>query len=54
MGGVWDYRDDPEGMMFGKDTLDQKKIASVEKLRSSKVAARVKFDECNEHGIQTK
>ena len=54
LGGVWDYRDDPEGMLFGKDSLDQKKIALVEKLRASKISARVKFDDCNEHGIQQK
>lgn len=52
MGGVWDYRDDPEGMLFGKDLIDKKKVAAVEKLRVSKLPVRLKLDECNEHGIQ--
>jgi hypothetical protein len=40
LGGIWDYRDDPEGMAFGDGTIDQNKIDSVEKLRLSKVDAR--------------
>ena len=53
LGGVWDYRDDPEGMLFGDDAMiDKKKVAAVEKLRTSKLPARLKLDDCNEHGIQ--
>lgn len=36
LGGVWDYRDDPEGMAFGEDTLNPTKarnIASIEEKR---------------------
>lgn len=28
-GGVWDYRDDPEGIIFGEDTLDARKAANI-------------------------
>jgi len=40
LGGIWDYRDDPEGMAFGDGTIQQNKIDNVEKLRLSKVASR--------------
>lgn len=29
LGGVWDYRDDPEGMAFADDTLDAEKARRV-------------------------
>ena len=32
LGGVWDYRDDPEGMRFGEDLLSGEKVRSVDKL----------------------
>lgn len=47
LGGVWDYRDDPEGMFFGKDTISTDKIMSVEFLRQLKRLPRMQ----NEHGI---
>lgn len=40
LGGVWDYRKDPEGNFFGGDVIKQKSIDHVEKLRKSKVKAR--------------
>ena len=40
LGGVWDYRDDPEGMAFGEGVLDVEKAKSVEKLYHSKDAVR--------------
>jgi hypothetical protein len=52
MGGVWDYRDDSEGMLFANNMIDKKKVATVEKLRTSKLPVRLKLDDCNEHGIQ--
>ena len=52
MGGVWDYRDDPEGMLFGDGMIDKKKSSNIEELRVSKLAKRVKLMNCNEHGIQ--
>ena len=41
LGGIWDYRDDPEGMAFG-DNPDWDKMARVEELRVSKLNARQK------------
>lgn len=40
-GAVWDYRDDPEGMIFG-DELDAEKAASIHKLQVEKAIARHK------------
>lgn len=36
LGGVWDYRDDPEGMLFADGMISAEKAASVEKLRTAK------------------
>lgn len=33
IGGVWDYRDDPEGMLFGDNVLAQDKADHVEAQR---------------------
>lgn len=30
LGGVWDYRDDPEGMAFGPATIDPEKAGRVD------------------------
>ena len=43
LGGVWDYRDDPEGMVFGRDMISEEKIDSVEQLRESKRKTREKM-----------
>lgn len=40
LGGIWDYRDDPEGIFFAEDMIEQKKIDNVEKLRQSKLLRR--------------
>ena len=40
LSGIWDYRDDPEGIRFGPNMLDQAKADLVEKLRQSKISAR--------------
>lgn len=40
LGGIWDYRDDPEGNLFGADMIKQEAIDYVEKLRKSKVKIR--------------
>jgi hypothetical protein len=29
LGGVWDYREDPEGILFGGDEIDREKVAAV-------------------------
>jgi len=58
LGGVWDYRDDPEGMFYGDNLLEKpkaiKKAAYVEELRESKVKVRVENEEfnCDLEGIQ--
>jgi hypothetical protein len=44
LGGIWDYRDDPEGMFFGQDMISKKKIDHVEDLRKSKIKARYEYD----------
>jgi hypothetical protein len=52
---IWDYRDDPEGMLFNE--LDQNKINNVEKLRLSKLDVRKSLKQCSlcdENGIQIK
>jgi hypothetical protein len=56
IGGIWDYRDDPEGMFFGEDMIDQEKIDNVEKLRKSKLFTRsLRPDfKCDLDGVQVK
>jgi hypothetical protein len=45
LGGVWDYRDDPEGMIYGPDMIDAAKAATVNHLMLSKEEVRcVLFD----------
>jgi hypothetical protein len=41
LGGVWDYRDDPEGMIFSDDLVDPQKIANVAAERAKHVEARI-------------
>lgn len=44
LGGIWDYRDDPEGLIYG-DGIDWDKASRVEDLRLSKSRNRIsKFD----------
>lgn len=31
LSGVWDYRDDPEGVIFNQGAIDHKKISEVER-----------------------
>ncbi len=52
LSGVWDYRDDPEGMLFSDGMIDKKKAEKIRKLRDSKLSERVKIDSCNDYGIQ--
>lgn len=40
-GGVWDYRDDPEGMRYGDHMISGTKAARIEQERRQKAAARV-------------
>ena len=57
--GVWDYRDDPEGMAYGNGDKEKKasnneKAKYVEELRLSKVEARRKMTDVliDDRGIQ--
>lgn len=43
LGGVWDYRDDPEGMVFGEDMIDVEKVAVVEEERLRHGIARIEL-----------
>lgn len=56
LGGVWDYRKDNEGVLFGPNIISNDKIDYVEKLRKSKIEWRKenKYDnvETDENGIQ--
>ena len=40
LGGVWDYREDDEGMFFGEDMINLEKAKAIEELRQSKIEAR--------------
>jgi len=40
IGGVWDYRADPEGMIFGVGQIDPAKIARVKAERDRHAATR--------------
>lgn len=46
LGGVWDYREDPEGIVFG-DAPDRDKAARVDALLAAKKDARERL-----HGFQ--
>lgn len=40
LGGIWDYREDPEGMFFVNNVISEDKIKYVEDLKNSKRMAR--------------
>ena len=44
LGGVWDYRDDPEGMLYGNDLLNsshcREKASNIKKLLHEKATVR--------------
>lgn len=51
LGGIWDYRDDPEGMAFGDDMISRRKARTVSVMLMAKMPAREKlFGVCG--GIQ--
>jgi len=52
LGGVWDYRDDPEGMLFGEGIIQEDKVLRVQSLLHDKITVRYKMPECDENGIQ--
>lgn len=51
LSGVWDYRDDPEGMLFDPQMVKQACIDAWNELADSKLKARDATGECV-HGIQ--
>lgn len=56
LGGIWDYRDDQEGMFFESAMISKDKIDHIESLRKSKIKYRKnnEYDgtEVDENGIQ--
>ena len=52
LSGVWDNRDDPEGVMFCQHIIDEDKRRNVEELRKSKIEARSKRNRIGDDGIQ--
>jgi hypothetical protein len=59
LGGIWDYREDPEGNFFSNDMIKQEAIDYVENLRKSKIKARKDIQEeynvkVDKSGIQIK
>ena len=40
LSGVWDYRDDPEGIIFGPTTIDRDKVDHVARERLRHAEAR--------------
>ena len=51
-GEIWDYRDDPEGLMFGEGVLEPIKAANVNHLRQSKIKIRSSLPGVDQNGIQ--
>ena len=43
LGGVWDYRDDPEGMSFVRGAINPVKVDRVDMLRRSKEDVRYRM-----------
>jgi hypothetical protein len=43
LGGIWDYRDDPEGILFASGVIDVEKVGNVEDERLRHWEARVAF-----------
>lgn len=41
-GGIWDYRDDPEGLRFRPENIDQEKVKQVAKFKRERWASRLK------------
>lgn len=41
LGGIWDYRDDPEGMMYGPGMIDVDKATRIEYEAAAKRSVRI-------------
>lgn len=42
LGGIWDYRDDPEGMLYGKECFPTEKIKKAQEFIKRKKKQRLK------------
>lgn len=53
---IWDYRDDPEGIFFAQDVINEEKVNYIEALRLSKVSARLSTGDVttDNNGIQVR
>lgn len=51
LGGIWDYREEPEGVLFSQGMIDPAKIERVETERRRHRMARLRSGIC-ERGIQ--
>lgn len=51
LSGVWDYRDDPEGILFA-DAPVEELHTSIALLRAEKRRHRATLDYCDDNGIQ--
>ena len=40
LGGIWDYRGDPEGIIFAEDTIDSQKTKRVLRMQKRKAKLR--------------
>lgn len=54
LGGVWDYRDDTEGILYGVGDLAERerKAVNVVKARREKLSRRAALDCCDLEGVQ--
>ena len=52
LSGIWDYRHDPEGILF--KNINKDKVKHVDELKESKIKVRMELDECDSKGIQYK
>ena len=52
LGGVWDSRDDPEGIVF--DEFDPMKQLNVKRKMEARMNARLALPCCDANGIQTR
>ncbi len=55
LGGIWDYRDDPEGVLYGKDYFPAEKIKKAQEFIKQKHEQRQKalgfiYQEASEGG----
>jgi hypothetical protein len=41
LGGVWDFRDDPEGMIYGEDTIEVEKVQHIRQIENGRTTARL-------------